>query len=98
MAGIWRTRFGGRHKASSHKRRTRFGGAAKRTQGRQTADTRHMADKARRWPKWKKVDTRWTNGQASGAGPEHIAASLFNLLREDPTVNCLGKPKFAESK
>ena len=38
----------------------------------------------------RKADTWRTHGaQVPGTRPEHIAASLF-ILRENPTVNCLG--------
>ena len=82
-AGTWRTRglkadteqTQGGHMADTW--RTRFGGVAK-------ADSRwtqggHEADT------W-----RTRGGQAPGTWPEHIAASFF-FLRENPTVNCLGK-------
>ena len=55
------------HKADT--RRTRFGGAAKRTQRRTQGG--HMADKLR------------------GRGQSISQPALF-LLRENPTVNCLG--------
>ena len=50
----------------------------------------HMPDK------FGDADTMQTHGkQAPGTRPEHIAASLF-FLRENPTVNCLGKKDVVE--
>ena len=51
-------------------------GQPKRTQGK------HKGQEADTW--------RTRGRQALGTGPGHIAASLF-FLRENPTVNCLGK-------
>ena len=76
----------GGHKADTW--RTKCGDAAKRNQAEHKADNgRRMAD----GQSAVNADTRGTHGgQTLGTRPEHIAASLF-FLRENPTVNCLGK-------
>ena len=73
----WRTRTGGAAKANN--RRWTQGGQVADKDWRRGQSQQHKADK------W-----RTHGGQAPETRPEHIAASLF-FLRENPTVNCLGK-------
>ena len=88
-----RTRQHGTHMADKVWRR-----GQKRTQGGHMANTWRGKFGDAAIEDLRRADTRRTRGghmpdtrrTSSGTRPEHIAASLF-FLRENPTVNCLGK-------
>ena len=106
MADTWWAKFGGAAKAYSWQTQGRtYAGHGGQSLEKDTGQTQggHMADTW--WTRFggvAKADSRWTQGrheadtwrtrggQAPGTRPEHIAASFF-FLRENPTVNCLGK-------
>ena len=75
------------HKVETRRdtRRASFGGAATCIQGGHKADAAKAQSRRKEGGQW-----RTHGGQAPGTRPEHNAASL-SLLRENPTVNGLGK-------
>ena len=96
IADIWRTRFGGRHKA--HIRQARAKADSRTTRGGHKADTWRTkcgdAAKAdrRRTRGGHMADTRRTS---SGNAARACGGQFF--LRENPTVNCLGKEETRRS-